>query len=352
MTRMRRPVLLLAVPMLTAASQTAQAQTGERDAPDPTPFVDPDDRWRFRDLEFIIENDGAGNLINSDDQHYSSGVRITISLDPSARFEEGVRGFLDRVLEVPDARVAAGVTLAHHIYTPEDITLPNPPTTDRPFAGYFAVGFFVNRTGPNVHDHLGVEIGVTGHASFAEPAQIFVHSALPDQVKPRGWRTQLSDELTIQTRLQRTWRWRVSEGTLFDVEVLPRVAGELGTVFIRATGEVTGRVGYNLPDDFGPSRVLDKPTATARWAGDWGMYVFGRATGRAVARNMFLDGNLLQNSRSVDREELVGEVAFGLVGRWRWLEAGYAITILTDEFETQTASDSYATLFARVSVDF
>jgi len=42
-----------------------------------------------------------------------------------------------------------------------------------------------------------------------------------------------------------------------------------------------------------------------------GGYVFAGVEGRAVARDIFLDGNTFQKSPSVDKEPLVGELAVG-----------------------------------------
>lgn len=42
------------------------------------------------------------------------------------------------------------------------------------------------------------------------------------------------------------------------------------------------------------------------------MHLFASFDGRAVARDIFLDGNTFQDSHSVDKKYLVGDVSLGL----------------------------------------
>ncbi len=95
----------------------------------------------------------------------------------------------------------------------------------------------------------------------------------------------------------------------FDWEILPHAGAALGTVrtFANVGGEI--RAGLNLPDDFGTPSIgpaattstpVDGNMASDRSRFDLGVYLFARVDGRAVARNIFLDGNTFSNSHSVD----------------------------------------------------
>src|SRR5256885_15874840 len=71
-----------------------------------------------------------------------------------------------------------------------------------------------------------------------------------------------------------------------------------------------GRIGFDLPDDYGPPRIepglpgtnFFEPTAAFGW------YLFAGVDGRAIARNIFLDGNTWQTSRGVEKIPLVGDL--------------------------------------------
>ncbi|MEZ6241439.1 MAG: lipid A deacylase LpxR family protein [Phycisphaerales bacterium] len=340
----------LCAPALAEPSPQADPQPNDEQTPTPEELAD--STWRVRHVQAMWDNDGVIKPFNESDRHYTNGARIDLALDPSARFEDGVRKFADNILPMDNAKVAAGIVVAQHIYTSYDISIKNPPPGSRPYAGYLYAGFYVQRANERVHDHVELDLGVVGEASGAEGVQKFIHSVFPAQVEPVGWGTQLENEFAVNLRLQRSWRFQKAKIGVMELDAIPRVSVDLGNVFVRASADATVRFGYNLPDEFGPPRILDTNDATAQWLGDWGIYAFARAGGRAVAHNIFLDGNTFENSRSVDKRWLVGELSFGLVARYKLFEAGYAITWLTEEFETQGNGDAYATAFVRLSVRF
>ena len=80
-------------------------------------------------------------------------------------------------------------------------------------------------------------------------------------------------------------------------------------------------LGLNLPDDFGTAGISPSSTTSTPVEGnqqarrsrnfDLGLYVFARAEGRAVARNIFLDGNTFGHSQSVDHKWLVADLSVG-----------------------------------------
>lgn len=353
------------IPTLCIAAALCVGGVGRAAEPDGAPPADrvggegpdaaslADDTWRVRHVQFIWENDGAYVKFNNEsDRHYTNGIRLDLALDPSARFEDEVRRIADEVLPMQGATVAAGIVVAQHMYTAYDISIKDPPPGSRPYAGYLYAGFYVQRANERVHDHAELDLGVVGEWAGAQGVQTFIHSIVPNQYKPEGWGTQLANELAVNLRLQRSWRLRKAEIGRVELDAVPRVAVDLGNVFVRASADATVRLGYNLPDDFGPPRLLDTNDATAQWLGDWGVYAFARAGARAVAHNIFLDGNTFTESRSVDRRWFVGELTFGLIARYKLFEAGYAITWVTEEFETQGNGDAYGSAFVRLSVRF
>lgn len=74
-------------------------------------------------------------------------------------------------------------------------------------------------------------------------------------------------------------------------------------------------LGFNLPREYDPMRIAPslpgsdyfEPTAGL------GAYVFAGVNGRAVARNLFLDGNSFQSSRKVDKMKPGGQCRAGRV---------------------------------------
>jgi lipid A 3-O-deacylase len=54
-----------------------------------------------------------------------------------------------------------------------------------------------------------------------------------------------------------------------------------------------------------------------------------------VARDIFLDGNTWRDSRSVDREPLVGDASLGAVLVLPWVRLTYTHTFRSKEYEGQ-----------------
>lgn len=305
------------------------------------------------------------------DRHYTNGAKIEMTFDPT--FGTAWR---ERLLpnRWAGGRLAAGVVVGHHIYTPEDITLLSPPVDAHPYGGWLYVGGYIQRTDGTRHDHLELDLGVIGQNSGAEAIQTFVHAVATDQNEPRGWSNQLTSAVAVNVRFQRSWRTPILELTgregievedadvagdssVLGIDLIPRLGFDLGNVFVRANADATVRLGLNLPEDFGPARLLDYRDATALNTpgprADWSLYGYARLGTRAVAHNVFLDGNIFSNgSPSTDKEPLVSELTVGVVGRWRWLEVGYGVTFLTHAFRAQSVDDSFASLTVSLTTDF
>ena len=83
----------------------------------------------------------------------------------------------------------------------------------------------------------------------------------------------------------------------------------------------------------------------------WGWYLFGGVQGRAVAQNIFLDGNTFQNSASVDKKVLVADFTVGAsVFYMDWAKLDFTFTERTKEFKTQQSMDRFGA--ASLSVRF
>ena len=118
----------------------------------------------------------------------------------------------------------------------------------------------------------------------------------------------------------------------------------LGNVFTNVNAATTLRIGANLPNDFGPVRLAQFRDVTGSVNGPWSVYMFGRAGGELVGHNIFLDGNTFANSVNVDRKPVVGEVAVGIVGRFKKLEFSWAFTWRSEEFREQDHPDAFGAM--------
>lgn len=294
-------------------------------------------------LSLVYENDVFYNT----DQHYTNGVRISwlSGLDH-------VPGFLLWAAEASHlfpkgGNVRVEYALGQNMYTPTDITLADPPEDDRPYAGwlYGSLGL-ISENGSRLHQ-LELQIGVVGPSSRAEETQTFVHKYITDSDEPQGWDTQLPNETTYQLYYLRSWRALAAVGGKgFGADLTPQFGLAAGTVYDYLEGGLMLRLGRNLELDYGPPRIQPSPPGSGYFksSSSLGFYLFGGAMGRAVAYNMFLDGTMFHESRSVDKEYFVADLISGAALTWRDFRLAYTHVFRTPEFEGETDFQQYGSL--------
>lgn len=290
-------------------------------------------------LSLVFEND----LFYDTDRNYTNGVRASWLSGPGRTPAWALRAARWFPLFPDGGTVRTSYAVGQNMYTPEDIALRGPPLDDRPYAGwlYGSMGL-IAETGRRL-DQLELTLGVVGPASLAEQTQTFVHE-VTDSQEPRGWDTQLENEPGVVLTYQRSWRGFVSESVSgFGFDATPHAGGALGNVFTYANAGVMLRFGQRLPLDYGPPRIQPSLPGSGFFAPQegFGWYLFAGVEGRAVARNIFLDGNTFRDSRSVDKEPLVGDLQFGIALTWRNVRLSYTHVLRTREFETQDEADEF-----------
>ncbi len=291
------------------------------------------------------END----VFNGTDVHYTNGVKLSwLSADLVGWGQTGWRQVVVEALPFVNRRDGQknfGVSLGQHMYTPRDNEALVPDPADRPYAGWTYLEFsFVSKT-PRISDTLSLQLGIVGPSSLAGRTQSTIHDWIGSP-RARGWDYELHDEPGVNLVYER--RWRLYARVLFHtlgVDLIPHAGASLGNVQTYANGGGTLRLGLNLPSDFGvqlaragsvggtPTDDLDPRISLTR---NFSLFVFGAVDGRAVARDLFLDGNTIRDSRSVDRENFVADVSCGIgliAGRW---QATFTQVRRTREFKTQT----------------
>ena len=293
----------------------------------------------------ILEHEN--DLFAGEDRYYTSGARLTW-LSPDDRVPGWVRAGSDLVpFFSREGELKLSYSLGQNMYTAEDITLEDPDPDDRPYAGwlYFTVGLGA-QTEERL-DRLQLSVGVIGRASLADRLQRQVHRHL-DAPQPAGWDTQLENEPTLLLTYERQWRQLAGDaGNGLGWDATPYVGGSVGNVFTQLTTGVTGRLGWRLPNDWGPPRIQPALPGSGvfRAQSDYGGYVFLSLDGRAVGRDIFLDGNTFRDSRSVDKRYLVGEIQTGVVVNvTRRVRIAYTHVFPTREFRGQEGTQDFGSL--------
>lgn len=284
-------------------------------------------------FSFVLEND----LFANTDRHYTNGARFSwlTAEGKEPDWLEKVGKAFPMFYGAKDIRVA--YALGQNMYTPRNIARRNPNPDDQPYAGwlYGSVGL-IGETGSRL-DQLLLTLGVVGPASGAEPTQKFVHR-ITGSTQPQGWDEQLKNEPTAQLTYERSWR-ALASGKLwgFSADATPHAGAALGNVFIYANTGLTFRFGQNLPNDYGTPRIQPSLPGSGffRPVETFGWYLFAGVDGRAVGRNIFLDGNSFRDGPSVDRKIFVGDAQAGLAIIWNDIRFAYTHVLRTKEFREQ-----------------
>jgi len=286
-------------------------------------------------FNFLGENDlwGSGS-----DQHFTHGTRLSfvesrkeVEDAQSCTPDEMGSGGLDFVRNLfgpgwgDSAAKESQVSfiLGQNIFTPEDITNPNLIVNDRPYAGwlYFGIGLIKRQKSGSiwVFDTLELDLGIVGPQAYAQNVQTWWHKNISDSPRPAGWDNQLKNEPGLLLNLERKWRMELTPENYEGVQVdfLPSVGAALGNVFNYVSAGGMFRSGVNLPVDYGPPRIRPGAQGSDFFQYDkkkpvsW--YFYAGVEGRALATNIFLDGNTFADSHSVDKKYFVGDVHAGFV---------------------------------------
>jgi hypothetical protein len=272
-----------------------------------------DDLSRFNILE---END---SLWFKSDQHYTQGLRFAeLGPDLQSNSDWNAPFFLfDLFGSASQQSRRYSVEIGQSIFTPTNRYLVPPDPRDRPYAGWLYAGVnLLQEDDGHSLEHLEIQMGVVGPYAQGEIAQNDVHFLI--HAAPfYGWHDQIANEPAGDIAYDRQWRVNLLGDNNIGVDWVPELGATGGNVFDYAEIGSLIRIGVNLGMDYGPTRIrpglsgndyVDANHST----GDWGFYFFVGAQGRAVARNIFLDGN--DNSKTtphVTKVPLVGDMEAG-----------------------------------------
>ncbi len=285
------------------------------------------------------------------DEDYTNGVQLAWTTAPLAANNWAVRFAQMFPFFSPGTEVRKTYALGQDIFTPSNIALKNPPPGDHPYAGYLygALGLIAKtKAGGRLVrlDQIQLQAGVVGPASLARQTQTFVHRILNDTI-PQGWHTQLRNEPAIELTYERTWRYTLAQALGFTLDAAPHLGGAAGIVYDYLNAGAMLRFGENLPDDFGPVRVdpgLPGSYFFEPAAFPVGWYLFAGVDGRAVARNIFLDGNTWVRSRHVDKKNFVGDLQFGAALTIGPTRITYTHVMRSREFTAQHRAHQFGAL--------
>ena len=315
--------------------------------------ADYDSANKGRYISLISENDNY--VPPRDDRHYTSGQKLAYGF--SRDMQPGWLNWLGKFSMLDANNHEYDIAIGQSIYTPRVFIIPQLIINDRPYAGWLYGEVSVTNRSGSAEDQFTASLGVVGPAAFGEQSQKFFHSISGDP-EPAGWDNQLDNEPAFLLHYRRSWFQKVYQSGNVMLDYVPRLGASLGNVASELGIGSSLRVGSFLPARDTPQRIqpglnASSPRFEARKDRiDW--MLSGSFHGRAVLRNIFLDGNTFQDSHDVHRRVLTWGASLGLMltfGQFsRPLALSFTHVWRGKEFDAQREIDKFGSI--QLSVQF
>ncbi len=300
----------------------------------------------IKDNKAIISISMENDFFADQDNGYTNGFRVSY-LSPEFDAPYWLRTTADlNPLMNSGGKRRYGFEIGQSMFTPDDISLNNPPATDQPYAGWLYGSAILISDNDDTLDTFQLTLGLVGPSAMGEQVQDTVHYLI-DYQQPQGWDHQLKDEPGVIISYDRKYR-NVFEESPFGLgfDITPSAGFNLGNIYTDAGVALMARLGRDLPSDYGPPLIRPAISGSQFFVPnkDFGWYLFGGIGGRAVAHNIFYDGNTFRDSPSVDKEPFVAEAQMGLAITLGDTRVSYTHVVRTDQFKGQKSPDEYGSI--------
>lgn len=297
-------------------------------------------------LSFSFENDLIGG---GTDENYTNGVRVSYF-----DVETEVPIIIDDLAElVPtfdiNQTTSTVFTIGQNLYTPKDITVSGLQRDDRPYAAWLYGTVGLTTITKNHIDEFEFTAGVVGPEALGEQTQKLVHKNVPESPDPQGWDHQLEFEPGLNTSWRRRWPvWKTQNIGDFRLRVEPNINVALGNIYTYAgTGATVTFAPFEDRIQDTPPRVQPAMAGTGFFDSpdnEFSWMLFAGVDGRAMARNIFLDGNTFKDSHSVDKKYFVGDANVGAAITYDDYRLSYTLNYRTKEFDGQDDPSIFGSL--------
>ncbi len=312
---------------------------------------------------FIWENDKFAGT----DRNYTNGNRLNFTRPiEDAGWRSAIANMFLPATRGNERALFNGWALGQSIFTPENTQATGPLPDQHPYAGWLyaeasviagnlcrARGEIMGQNCQPGAESIALQVGIVGPSAKGEVVQNNFHRLIG--VDPaRGWANQLHDEIGVNVLYDRRWqlhRWQLgtvsvmSGPAILGVDLVPSYGWTTGNILTQASAGISIRLGTGLHQMDLPARVRPSTPGAGLFGGTgFAWYVFASAEGRAIARDIFLDGNTFRDSLSVDKRPFVADFQLGVVLHFDDLALTYTYVTRTEEFETQGGAQQFGSV--------
>lgn len=298
-----------------------------------------------------VEND----VLTHTDNNYTNGIGVTWVSNAIDTYDEadfarkwGKFWSLLPLVGNDGYRTYVSWSVAQEMHTPDDITVPNPPLNDQPYAGVVYLDSVIYARSARATHAWQLRVGVVGPSSHAGRTQKWFHDVIGGD-EPMGWDTQLPDEPVLNVGY--TGAYLLARGDLGNSaawRVVPVANAGLGNYFTGAGVGIYGEVGWNLVEALGGTALRQGFNAASTVGvgpvNRWSVSLSGGLAGYGVAHYLPLDGTVTKDSRSVGTKRFIGMATVGISVRHGGFVAFLGRTNFTKTFEAERRTPDFGTL--------
>ncbi|QRV23480.1 lipid A deacylase LpxR family protein [Marinomonas foliarum] len=262
----------------------------------------------------------------NEDNGYTNGLYVTFydvneSGNDSHWPDFWVKPLMWTMSDAPVKTSANVYSVGQTLNTAEDLTLANPPQGSFPYSAMISINNTYITTRDDHADRVSTTIGIVGPWALGKETQKAVHKVISAQ-DPKGWNTQLHNELVFELSRSRVWRSWVSEEDTMDV--LTGFDVSAGTLKSSTSTGIMFRYGRNLESSYATTLLaenrMSNPTAT-----DNGWFVYAGVKVGYTFNQIFTDGNTFRDSRSIDYDHNTSVLSTGVSYAWDDIAIAFAI---------------------------
>jgi hypothetical protein len=223
-------------------------------------------------FRFYYEND----FVALTDYYYTSGMNIEL-VKPSFKKNPINKIFF----RLPGAKMKYGIALDHFAFTPRHIYYSDILHSDRPYAGCISVSSFRIATDENKKHQINTSLalGLIGPASFWGPVQTFLHKRLIPAPQPKGWDSQIKNDLILSYKVNVEKNFIQSNSFLLNGNI-EAIAGTMNDRVSIGLSIMTGK----LNNPFEADVTIERKR--------WELYFFGQSLINTVGYDASLQGGV------------------------------------------------------------
>jgi hypothetical protein len=299
--KIKRQPTILRMLAVAAVSLLVSSLAGAQEKEDtPRKPIEERNLWRLSwSNDAFVRTDNA--FTNGWSLQRHSHEHDTWDQSEPSRFSGWISRTIPGLGDAGDRIVKRGTGISQVMFTPEDVSNPDPQPEDVPWSG--ALGWTESWYAFDTKSLSAFQIyvGILGPYSFAEHFQILIHDWI-NADEPLGWDNQLATEplVNLNYAYKRTLLQTGETENRFSSHVALGAEGGLGNFMTFARASLEWRFGWGVPKGFiyssdpGAYGVMLAPEMGV--PDEFSIYLSIAARVSATAYTVFWDGNLLVDS--------------------------------------------------------